>query len=148
MAAGIRFTKAERELIRNLLQWHEGKAARTELQAVKTAMEKLDRSELAMPKGAGGLSVNDAIAAFREVLGNRLVVLSSYGAGWYAQIGNRLKLLGLTRDDCIRVAKSAAAEWQGPIKAESLVRQAEYLLHTSYPSERRNIQEHPELEDL
>lgn len=86
---------------------------------------KLEKAE--MLKGAKkGLDPRTAVEAFREVLGDRLV--APLGSVW-GELGGRLRRLGLSRMDCVTIAKVAKEQWRrGPIKAESLVRQAEVLL--------------------
>lgn len=128
MAKGVRFTKSERESLKSVLShvYLTDYGSRI----VKDAASILEKLELAeMPvKKAPGLSVNDAIAAFREVLGQRLLAPGYQAVGVLAQMKNRIQALGLTRDDCVRVATVAGAQWQGVIRAESLVRQADKLL--------------------
>lgn len=133
MASGIRFTKPERQLLRDLLD-HVGPlgplAGIYDMKAMAAAScirHKLDASE--QPKAASGLAVGEAITAFREVLGNRLVVPPSPSAGWYAQLGRELANTGITRLQCTQIAKTADATWRMKfIKAESLIRQAQLLL--------------------
>jgi hypothetical protein len=73
-----------------------------------------------------GLAPQVAIEAFREVLGKRLVPPLQ---GEYGQLGVLLRNKGLTRMQCVSAAKTAAAEWRnGPIRALSIVRQADVLL--------------------
>lgn len=88
-------------------------------------IEKIDAKETRVP----GLSARTAVEAFRRVLGNRLVLPPSGAAGAWGAMARRLSALALTEDDCSTIAKRAAAEWRsGPIRAESLVRQADVLL--------------------
>src|SRR5690606_29631606 len=93
---------------------------------LESALKKLELAE--MPVKQRGLTVPDAIKAFREVLGPRLLAPRYEARGVLGQMKNRIQALGLTRDDCITIAKAAAVEWQGVIRAESLVRQADKLL--------------------
>lgn len=88
-------------------------------------LTKLDKAEL-MSGVKRGLSPQDAVEAFKEVLGTRLV--APLGSVW-GEIGGRIRRLGLSRMQCVTIAKVAKDQWRpGPIKAESLVRQAEVLL--------------------
>ena len=91
---------------------------------------KLEKAEmLAGAPRVRGLSPQVAAEAFKEVLGNRLVLPPSGAGGAWGAMGARIKALGLSRGDCVNIAKAAAADWRpGPIRAESLVRQADVLL--------------------
>lgn len=124
MASAIRLTKAERDLIRRRLVVETEKEAATR----ETILEKLTRSELP-PVKKRGISLTDAIAAVRGVLGSRLVLPPTITAGWAAAQTNRLNQLGMTLDLCRLVAEEAGRQWRGPIKMESVVRQADRLLH-------------------
>ncbi len=96
----------------------------------RAALKVIEKIEGSMkPKKAVGLSPVTAVEAFKEVLGNRLLAPLASANGVWGSMGARIKALGLSRGDCVTIAKSAKAEWRnGPIKAESLVRQAESLL--------------------
>ncbi len=131
MAKGIRFTKVERQFLRRLLEtgWEGTQidyGAKFEKLRV-SVFEKLELAEMPVKRGTY-LTVTDAIAAFREVLGQRLVAPGFQAVGVLAQMKNRIQALGLTRADCVSIAKTAGAQWQGPIRAESLVRQADVLM--------------------
>lgn len=123
---GVRFTKAERAVIKELVtEWMAGNDSKTGTSII----DKLEAAELPVKKS--GLTVSDAIAAFREVLGARLVAPPFTAVGVLSQMKNRIAALGLTRGQCTTIAKVAAAEWRGPVKAESLCRQADTLLAAS-----------------
>jgi len=131
VASSIRFTKPERHVIRSALKWYE--ISHPQCAHIDSITEKLDKSE--QPKSTGGLSVGAAIEAFREVLGARLVVPPNPSAGWYAQLGKKLADSGISRQECVAVAKQAEATWRtGSIKAESLIRQCDVLLAESQQS--------------
>lgn len=121
--AGIRFTKAERQLIRSAIE------ALSHTKVTESILEKLDRSEVTPKKKREGMSVAAAIEAFRGVLGSRLVLPPNPSAGWYAMQSAQLTRLGMTPDLCRAVAMQAGSIWQGNIKAESIIRQADRLLH-------------------
>ncbi len=123
MAGAIRFTAAERAWIAEQV----GKAAGNK--TAELVLAKLERSEL--PVRRAGLAPQKAIEAFGEVLGRRLIVPPSGAIGVYRQMAQRLASLGMTRGDCVTVAKVAAAEWTGHVRAESLVRQADKLMAAS-----------------
>jgi hypothetical protein len=126
MAKGVRFAKAEREWLKGWLE----PLTRVDGKSAKLAQSVLDKLELAeMPVAKGTyLTVPDAISAFRGVLGTRLVAPGFQARGVLAQMKQRIQALGLTRADCVSIAKVAAAEWRGPVRAESLVRQADVLM--------------------
>jgi hypothetical protein len=95
----------------------------------KSLLDKIDAQELKASVRSGeakALPVQEAIAAFREVLGNRLVAPLP---NQYGQAGVLLRNLGLSRGQCVSIAKTASAEWRsGPIRVLSLLRQADVLL--------------------
>ena len=124
--AGIRFTKVEREYLRTWLEATGVMDFGAKGQKAKASiLAKLDKAEA--PK-ASGLDVKAAVEAFRGVLGSRLIL--PMGAVW-GMMQNRIRALGLTEEDCRTIATVAASDWQGKVKAESLVRQAEKLLSES-----------------
>lgn len=129
----IRFTRAEKELLVELL----GPALTAEsLKARKLASviaAKLVAAEV--PKPVSGTSTREAIDAFRRALGNRLIVPPSTAGGVYASMQRRLTDLGIGPADCYEVARIAGVAWDGPIRAESLVRQADKLLGGPLPSQ-------------
>jgi hypothetical protein len=130
--ATLRLTKAEHDYLTWLLEDGAGRATlrgTPDKRALESVRTKLEVSALVKGKGrAPGISVRAATDAFRRVLGDRLVLPPSGAAGVFAAMGKRLALLNLTEDDCEHVARAAAARWRGPVKAESLIRQAETLL--------------------
>lgn len=131
---GVRFTKAEADLIRALLETEASLARRDrgKRQAVAaSALAKLETAELPVKKAQYGVTVNEAIDAFRGVLGRRLLTPPWSAIGVLSAMKNRLAALGLTRGDCETVARVAATEWQGTVRAESIVRQADKLMAMS-----------------
>lgn len=135
MASAIRLTKAERTVLREALEdWTSvvlTEVATKDKKIVEGILTKLDLSELGLKKKSTGLAVPKAVEAFRGVLGARLIVPPTPGPSWWAQMSRKLADYGLTEGDCRTVAKVAAAQWQGPIRAESLIRQADRLLSMS-----------------
>lgn len=130
MAKGIRFTKPERDFIRRavgLLCSPWGEQTKLTQKLADSVNEKLELSEMPVKKGTY-LTVPDAISAFRSVLGQRLVAPGFQAVGVLSQMKQRIQALGLTKSDCVQIAKVAGAEWRGPIRAESLVRQADVLM--------------------
>lgn len=126
MAGALRLTKAERELIKAAVECFGGDSAK-ERKARDSILTKLELAELPVKKGTY-LTVNDAIAAFKEVLGPRLLAPRFEARGVLGRMKNRIQALGLTRQDCVSIAKVASVQWAGIIRAESLVRQADKLL--------------------
>lgn len=130
MARGIRFTKAERAVVKALLEKYIAETGVPRQRNADSALAKLEESELPVKKSTC-LTVPDAIAAFRWVLGPRLIAPPFSAAGVLGQMKNRIQALGLTKTDCEAIAKVAGVEWEGQIRAESLVRQADKLLTES-----------------
>lgn len=126
----VRFTKAEYAFLSMFLEeFLDTALTDKERKLVTAVVRKLETAE--MPVKSSGLPLAEALAAFREVLGSRLVTPPSGAAGVYAQMTKRLHALGLSRMDCVTIAKAAGVEWQGRIKAESLLRQGDVLLSSS-----------------
>lgn len=121
--AAVRLTKAERELIRTLVNGCEPKQRRV----ADGLLEKLAASEV--PRKKEGPSVHVVIEVFRGVLGRRLITPPAPSPAWYAQQSAQLARMGMTVELCRRAAQVAAEVWQGPIRAESIIRQADKLLH-------------------
>lgn len=144
--AALRFTKAEREFIRKILtplppEWKVG-----ELKLADSILDKLEKSELVRGTGrAPGLPYPAILAAFRAGLGDRL--LNPMGAT-VARLCARVRELGLSIDDCTAIAVSAAKRWRGPVKAISLVNNAELLLSAPLPDETTPSGAPMEMEDL
>jgi hypothetical protein len=150
MARAVRFTKPERELIKEALGLYtpgdrrigaivttKGKTA-----AAESALEKLIASEKPEPpKLKAKLTLQAALEIFRGALGARLVLPPIGADGMYGAMQRRLTALQLDAEQCRAIAVQAGAEWAGRIKASSILNQAEVLLvqHASYEAE----QEHP-----
>lgn len=132
MAKGVRFPKAEREVIRWGLKLVEEQtnATKGQLKAASAAVDRMDAAELLTSKRSGGaaLSAGKAIDAFREVLGNRLIVPPTPGKLFWITMSRGLGTLGADEDACRKIATIAGERWTGRIKAESLVRQGAALL--------------------
>lgn len=133
MATAIRFTKPEREWLREWVTANlEAESQAIHVRGIKlgqSVLDKLIESERPKESRGAGLAVTDALDAFKSALGDRLVVPPTPGKPWWAMMGNGLKKYGLTRQQCVTIAKTAGAKWRsGFIKAESLVRQATVLL--------------------
>lgn len=78
---------------------------------------------------SNGISVKEAIKVFQGVLGKRLVLpAGNPSAAWFIALQNRLNQSGVTAALAAEAAKAAGAEWRGPIKAESIIRQCDTLL--------------------
>jgi len=133
MARAVRFTKPERELIldhcKEIASCPIG-ISKSVVAAAQSVIAKLEEAEHPKEKSTG-LTVNQAVAAFRSVLDRRLVVPPN-GAGLvYIQMQAKLKALALTYEQCVTAASQAGREWQGSIKAQSILNQAEKLLHNA-----------------
>lgn len=122
----VRFTRLEAQLLTELI----GPALTADsLKARKIASVIAAKLVAAnTPKPAKGTPIREAIDAFRRALGNRLVVPPSSAAALYASMQRRLSDLGIGAADCYEVARIAAVVWEGSVRAESLVRQADKLL--------------------
>lgn len=128
--SGIRFTKAEREAIRRAFEEVVINPPKGYRAAMESVLSKLDAAEVAPRKKSTALSVGAAIEVLRGVLGRRLVLPpGKLTAGWCAQMSNFLGKYGLTHELLKTAAVQASYEWQGNIKAESVIRQADKLIH-------------------
>ncbi len=127
MAAGVRFTKAERDFIRQAT----GITRTPKEEKLRTSIiDKLDVSE--MVKGAGqaaGIGWRAAVGAMTTVLGPNLAVPQHPAVSWMAWMSNRIRALGLTEEDCRTLAKVALAKgWRPPISFETLIKGADRYL--------------------
>ena len=105
MAAGVRFTKGERELIRKLLG--EGRFwAKGELALADSIVNKLEKSEMLKPSAkATGIGWRVAVDAMREVLGAQLAAPPNPDPVWMIKVSNRIRELGLSQEDCRSIAQ-------------------------------------------
>lgn len=113
----VRFTRAEREYLFQLLPLDN-----------KIAISITAKLVAADKPAVKGLAVSTALDAFRRALGNRLIPPLRTASGVYAAMQKRLTALGLSEADCYEIARVAGEVWEGVIRAESLVRQADKLL--------------------
>lgn len=131
---GVRFTKAETAWmlgwLQSSLEAERESGKRGDVRLGESVITKLEAAELPV-RDSCAVKVTDAIAAFREVLGGRLIAPPFGAAGVLGAMKRRMAALGLSLTDCRTIAKIAGAAWRGPIRAESLVRQADKLLAES-----------------
>ncbi len=124
MAGALRLNKAERK-------WLLEVAGASEALAARSILTKLEKIEV-KPKVAVGVPIQEVIEIFRGVLGARLLPPLPSARVIFVTLQRRVTALGLSRQDCVTVAKQADYEWRnGRIKVESLIRQAETLLANS-----------------
>ena len=93
--------------------------------------ERVLAAEMKPKKKGGGLTVSQAVETLQGVLPKRLVLPASWpnpGGQWFAQLQNRINASGLTAAHIKAAGQVAAAQWKGPIKAESIIRQTDVLL--------------------
>lgn len=131
MARAVRFLKPERELIQRYAQSIVDCPTAIPKGVVKAAqgiVAKLAESEAPQDKSRSHLSVQEAISLFQGVLGRRLIIPPNGASLIYIQMSKRLKSLGLDKDQCRIAAEEAGRQWQGNIKAQSIINQAERLL--------------------
>jgi hypothetical protein len=131
----MRLRKADREIlavIDSYVESDSGAMSPNQMKAWTSFYERVLRDELKGPKKrGGGLTVADAVKVLQGVLGRRLVLPAAFprcGQSWYVQLQNRINASGLTAAHLTAAANVAADQWRGPIKAESLIRQADVLL--------------------
>ena len=128
-ARAVTFTKLEREALKWAGEVLPGLCEDSkQLRGLQSAVEKVEASEFPSKKPPTEFSVTAAINAFRGVLRDRLIVPPYSAVGVLAAMKRRIVALGLTEESCTQVARAAAEQWRGPIRAESLVRQADALL--------------------
>jgi hypothetical protein len=144
----VRFTKAETAQLLALLQTVSDCEANIKVRKLyESILTKLESAALSVK--SVGLPVGQAIAAFAEALGSRLIAPPSGAGIIYAQMSRRIAALGLTRGQCLEIAKEAGHRWVGAIKAESIVRQAEVLMSAEVQSPGRSTPKQPvEMDDL
>jgi hypothetical protein len=124
---GLRFTKAEREYLGQRLA--TSAASKTEERLRQSILDKLEKSELVKGKGrAPGIGWFAAAAAMRTVLGPSLATPPSPDVGWIMKMSNRIRELGLTADDCARIAQALKARGRAPFSFEKAIWEADRLL--------------------
>lgn len=132
MAAGVRFTKEEREWLlgwlRPALEAERDGGTKRDLRIAGSVMDKLEKSELVKKRPADpGLGWKVAYEAMRKVLGARLVLPPGLTGEWIGRMSNRIRLLGLTEEHCRTIAVNVSA-WRGTISFERLVQGADRYL--------------------
>lgn len=75
-----------------------------------------------------GIGVDRAVAAMREVLGAKLAVPRNPSETWIIYMSKRIKMLGLTEDDCRKIARCVAIKWNPPYGFEYCIKAADRLL--------------------
>lgn len=140
MALTLRLTKNETEFLKEALESVSSAVVplgasinvKVWARAKGSILDKVDKAEMkaATKANATGVPIRGAIDAFESVLGKRLIRPLE---GQYAQGQQLLSRLQLTTEQCVQIAKTAAADWRpGPIRALSLIRQADVLLQPGY----------------
>lgn len=131
MPVTLRLRKADLEVLAtvdSLLETADGLTGK-QMKAWSSLYERVLTAEMRPRKSKPALSVVAAIECFRGVLGKRLVVpAGNPGPSFWAPLQNRINASGLTPDHCTEAARAAGFAWKGPIKAESIIRQADVLL--------------------
>lgn len=132
MSITIRLRKADLEILAiadAVMDGRHGRVGSAHSRAWSSLMERVTAAEMRPRKPKPSISVNAAVTAFRGVLGNRLVMpAGNPGPGWWSQLQSRLNASGMTEALCTEAARAAGSAWRGPIKAESIIRQADVLL--------------------
>lgn len=138
MASGVRFTKAERELLTRLLEhavatlnsdavlfssaWQP-----TDNRTAQSALDKLLKSELVKKKTAPGIGWVRASEAMKGVLGGKLTLPPAPSEQWCIWMNTRIKNLGLTEEHCRTIAQNVSS-WRPPISFETLIKGADRYL--------------------
>lgn len=91
--------------------------------------ERLHRGN--KPKPAAGIGIDRAIEAMRSVLHKSLAVPSNPSADWRMWMASRIRNLGLTEEDCKRIARVMSAKWDPPYGFEYAIKAADRLLAES-----------------
>ncbi len=136
MTVTLRLRKADLEVLATVDSLLEGDQFRgfpysgKQMKAWTSLYERVLKAELKPRKSkTATISVSDALNCFRGVLGKRLVVpAGNAGPAWWSQLQNRINASGLTAPLCTEAARIAGDQWKGPIKGESIIRQADALL--------------------
>lgn len=128
MAAGVRFTKAEREAIRTAFEEFRPVKA-SWITAKQSVLDKLEKSEMVKPSDKpSGIGWAAAAKAMREVLGPTLAVPSNPSVEWMVKMNNRIRDLGLSLQDCRSIAKVLAAKQWRVYSFEKTIWAADTLL--------------------
>jgi hypothetical protein len=80
------------------------------------------------PKPVAGIGVARAVAAMREVLGTKLGVPTNPSTNWLSWMASRIRDLGLTEEDCRKIARVLLTKWNPPYGFEYAIKSADRLL--------------------
>jgi hypothetical protein len=129
MTSSVRFTRDEREFIQQLVTAHATSAREAKLR--DRIVDKLEKAALNLKKRKPepGLGWFEAQRTMRGYLGNRLAVPPHPSEMWQMRMSSRIRDLGLTREDCVRLCQFAEGTgWRPPFSFETLIRGADRYL--------------------
>lgn len=130
--AGIRFTKAEREMVEAGLKSVRRPDLKVgQARAIESALVKLEGSDIVLAKKTAGIGWIAAAEAMREVLGATLALPPAPDWGWQSRLAARIRDLGLTRDHFRTIAKVLKAKRWTVYSFEKAVWAADKLLAES-----------------
>lgn len=149
----MRLRKSDREILAtldNFITQEEGFLDAVEKKTWSSFYTRVLAEEMKGTSKVTGYPVRDAIKAAEGVLGRRLVVPEHPGQVFYITLQKRINMSGLDADSIKRAAKAAGEQWNGKVKFESLIRQADSLLADSTPLVKQKGGKHSEeyMEDL
>ncbi len=128
MAAGVRFTKAERALVREVIEELLRSPSDEGREVANSILEKLAASERPK-KTTPGIGWVRAAEAMREVLGEQLAMPPHPTQEWLIWMCKRIRTLGLTENDCRVIAKVIVSKgWRPPYSFENLIKGADRYL--------------------
>ena len=132
----MRLRKSDREILASLDSIIEDGTPLTgdQRKAWSSFYERVLAEEMKKERAAAGYSVKAAIEASKGVLRSRLVLPAGQPSRvWFIQLQNKINNSGLTEELITKAAEIARDTWRGPVKFESLVRQADSLLSETAP---------------
>ena len=91
-------------------------------------LDKLQKLNTPKAKQKPGIGVNRAIEAMRSVLGDKLAVPRNPAETWTIYLSQRIRNLGLTEEDCKKIARCVAIKWNPPYGFEFCIKAADRLL--------------------
>jgi hypothetical protein len=105
----------------------------TQLELLLARLKKQDA-----PKPKPGIGIDRAISAMRAVLGDKLAVPPNPSSEWCIYLARRIRTLGLTEDDCKKIAKCVAIKWNPPYGFEYCIKAADRLLAESSSAKKQS----------
>jgi hypothetical protein len=125
----MKIARAQLEALDTVIKGLNAKKYSTIRGHLVALQEKLTKASA--PKPAAGIGVHRAIEAMRGVLGKALAVPKAPSTEWLMWMASRIRNLGLTEQDCAKIARVMSRKWEPPYGFEYAIKAADRLLAES-----------------